>query len=537
MTYLPPGIVSVGRPVIAMAMRSGVPTVYVNDHDRAAADAWKALRAANEPDDWREFIFRSGDLPCRFERNDHGKLRAVPLNNDRMRYRLNETVNWKRKTQKGATTLDGAPREVVSMVLATPDAPLPLVTRVVEAPILTPKGKVVEEPGYSADGKVFHDPDSRLEVPPVPSKPSRAELERAKRLILGELFGDFPFRTDADRAHAVCLLLQPFVRDLIDGETPLYDADAPTPGSGKGLLIKVCMVVLQDSTPPLTPLPEEEPEWQKLITTLLMESSSIVVFDNANRTISSGAFANVLTSPMWKNRILGTNRVATLPNRVTWVVTGNNVSMSSELLRRTVRIVIDTGREHPEDRPAHDFKHPDLVRWAREHRGELIWAALVLARNWIAKGRPPGRETMGSFESWAKVMGGILRAAGIPGLLTNREEQRAAGSSERDQMIAFLDAWYAAHGAERKKASEVDPEAWKLLGIDAWHERAAVAMGFRLRQYADSPFNGLVLRRAKREDGSLATKGGSGLWYVEPSAAASPAPLEPEPSSPPAGRG
>ena len=146
-----------------------------------------------------------------------------------MRYRLNQIAEWRRRNFKPPdTTLTGAPREVVSMVLATPNPPLPLVTRVVDVPVLTPKGQLITEPGYSAEGEMFHDPALRLDVPPVPTKPTRAELDRAKRLVLDELLGDFPFKSDADRAHAVCMFLQPFVRDLIDGETPLYESGAPT---------------------------------------------------------------------------------------------------------------------------------------------------------------------------------------------------------------------------------------------------------------------------------------------------------------------
>ena len=67
-------------PFVAMAMQSGVPRVYVNDHDRAAADAWKALKKANRHEDSSDFIFRYGDAPCRFQRNDEGKLVPAVLN-------------------------------------------------------------------------------------------------------------------------------------------------------------------------------------------------------------------------------------------------------------------------------------------------------------------------------------------------------------------------------------------------------------------------------------------------------------------------
>jgi len=502
-----------------MAIRADVPTVYVNDHDRATRDAWRVLSAANRDEDATEFIFRYGDAPCRFEYNDEGKLAPGVLNSDRMRLRLNQIANWKRKEGAKVTAMTGAPRDVVSMVLAVPNPPLPLVTTLVDVPVFTPKGKVVTEPGYNADAKLFYSPARGLDVPTVPQRPKQADLERARELIVDELLADFPFKGDADRAHAVCMFLQPFVRSLIDGETPLYLSDAPTPGSGKGLLVRACSMVALGGEPTLMMPGPDEAEWRKRITSTLLSAPSIVLLDNITTMLDSGAFSALLTAPHWTDRLLGLNRNVTLPNRAEWVISGNNVSMSTELTRRTVRIVLDSGEEHPEDRPGNTFRHPDLLGWARgEARGELIWAALVLGRYWVVKGRPPGRETMGSYEAWARVMGGILRTAGIDGLLTNRLEQRDQTGSEREQMITFLDAWNGAHGSTRMKASDVSEAAWKVLGIDAWGDRAPVAMGFKLKQYADRPFDGLVLRRAKREDGSLATRGKSALWYVEPSA-------------------
>ncbi len=37
---------------------------------------------------------------------------------------------------------------------------------------------------------------------------------------------------EADRAHALALLLLPYARDLIDGPTPNHLAESPEPGSG-----------------------------------------------------------------------------------------------------------------------------------------------------------------------------------------------------------------------------------------------------------------------------------------------------------------
>ena len=67
------------------------------------------------------------------------------------------------------------------------------------------------------------------------------------------------------------------------------------------------------------------------------------------------------------------------------------------------------------------FKHPDLLRWGMANRSSLIHAALTVIMNWTAAGMPKGRETLGSFESWAEVVGGVVATAGVEGFLQNRD--------------------------------------------------------------------------------------------------------------------
>ena len=127
-----------------------------------------------------------------------------------------------------------------------------------------------------------------------------------------------------------------------------------------------------------------------------------------------------------------------------WVATGNNPALSKELLRRTVRCRLDRGCERPAE--AAGFRHPRLLAWTRDHHGELLGAALTLVRAWLSRGRPPGGEVMGMYESWAEVVGGVLDAAGIGGLLANRAGFRASQSHAQDEWPALLAAWGRAYG-------------------------------------------------------------------------------------------
>jgi hypothetical protein len=102
------------------------------------------------------------------------------------------------------------------------------------------------------------------------------------------------------------------------------------------------------------------------------------------------------------------------------------------------------------------FRHPDLRSWIRTKRSELVRALLVLVQNWIAEGRPPGRKTLGSFEGWSSVIGGVLDAAGIPGFLDNLDELYEGADVEGRMWNEFVEAWWADFKNQPKRPSELN---------------------------------------------------------------------------------
>jgi putative DNA primase/helicase len=499
-----------------MAARAGSPQILTNDLYRATNEAWETLLDANSTTDAGEFFFRYGSEPSRFEHDEEGRLIPRVLTPDRMKHRLSTIAWWGFRYGDTIRELPGAPTEVVRNVLATPDPPLPMVTRIVEVPVLGHDGSIHDTPGYSAAHRVFYEPAEGLVLPQLPkrgvtkkelARPAfRREIARARELILDELLGDFPFTGEAERAHAFCLTLQPFVRDLIAGPTPLYLPEAPAPGTGKGLLAHAaCWPMLGGQVPTLSEGRDED-EWRKRITAKLRQSPVAVLIDNLRAPLDSAALSSVLTSEVWEDRKLGHSETLMLPNRATWIATGNNPQLSGEILRRTIRIRLDAKMEHPEDRER--FRHSNLLAWANEHRGELVWAALLLGRAWVAAGRPKGARSLGSFESWAHVMGGICEVAGVPGFLGNLDEHREHAGSEHEDMLAFLTGWRAYYKDGRHvKTREIVPHLLELLGVEPSSRGAAHRAGKLLAAQVDRRYGDYVLQRGP-------TTGGTATWRV-----------------------
>jgi hypothetical protein len=447
------------------AQQEPLPRIWATRGDLAEVtrQAWSALQQANDP----PTLFRYGAIPVRIEDDDDGNPITRAMTPERVRHRLARVAQWYTVVKSGDGMVEKAvhpPKDIVADVLATPDPPLPILTRIVRAPIFAGDGTLQTKPGYSPASKTFFVASSGLIIPDVTPRPSATETQKARQLLADELIGDFPFVSETDKAHAVAALLLPFARELIEGPTPLHDFEAPGPGTGKTLLVNAITVpVLGHPATAMTEGKDDE-EWRKRLLAKLFTAPSVVLIDNVRRRADAGSLASALIAwPLWEDRLLGKSEIISVPNRCVWLMTANNPAFSSEMTRRTIRIRLDAKQDQPWLRTG--FRHPFLVEWARSNRGSLIWASLTLIQSWIAEGRPEGDGRLGMYEQWARVMGGILDVAGIPGFLGNLQEFYAHADAEGAAWRVFIADWHAHYGTREVRVADVFP-----LAVDAGME-------------------------------------------------------------------
>lgn len=416
-------------------------------------DAWRAFHAANVGP---RFFLRSGRL-VHITRNETG-AHIENLTEPEMYGHASLVAAWVRVTEHGE--LDVLPmKEAIRDVFTRPDPTLPVLESVVSTPFFDANGTLVSTPGYHRAACAWY-LDDGLRVPPVPPSPTPEDVAAARTLLMDEMLVDFPFTAVSDRTHAMAALLLPFARRLIPDCTPFHLLEAPSPGSGKGLLADIfSTLILGTSATPTTMTPDEE-ETRKKITSILLRAQPIILLDNIKDVLDSAQLAAALTSQVWSDRILGETRLIDLPNRATWLGTGNNLQLSMEIARRCVRVRIDAKVDRPWQRTG--FRHDPLKRWVREHRGELVHALLVLIQAWIAAGRPRGTRTLGSFDEWARTIGGILEHAQIPGFLADTEELYEAADTESQEWRELTAAWWARYGSLWVTAAELT-----TLALDA----------------------------------------------------------------------
>jgi len=420
--------------------------ISVDDMPALNAEAWRAIEEQNEPPIL--FLHGEGLIRVRYDFHDDALI-PDPLGPDVMRHELSEMADWvkvstnaKTGAQKIITTKP--PLFVVKNALASRVIPLPRLHRVVSVPVFAPDGSLLTTPGYNKSSGVIYAPPRGYKSLPVPDHITPAHLDAAKELI-EEILQDFPFAAtpagdSADHDNAIALLLLPFARDLIDGPTPFNLIEASMPGSGKGLLGAAMLYpglgkIIGEAQP------REDDELRKLITAKIIECAPLIFLDNIKHPLSSPEFCAALTMDLWGDRILGRSATANAKVRAIWLGTGNNVSMTTEITRRTVRMRLTPQTDKPEERTG--FAHDDLMEYVESHRPELVYAAHVIIRNGLQDGihRPKSRH-MASFIRYSKVMGSILESAGYSQFLANHQELQTGSDAERGALSMFAMTWY-----------------------------------------------------------------------------------------------
>ena len=201
----------------------------------------------------------------------------------------------------------------------------------------------------------------------------------------------------------------------------------------------------------------------------------------------------MLTDTVLVARSVGTSSAATIPIHCVWLATGNNVTLHQEIARRVVRCRLDAGMEQPwRDR---QFRIPHLRHWLRDHRTQLIWACLTIIRSWFTAGCPRGSRSLGMYESYAAVMGGILEHLDVGSYPTNEMLPEATEDLQSEAESWFVSGWWAVYGNQPVQVTDLVSVAIDegSIVVEYWGgvlpNSAAAKLGHFLRGILGKTFN------------------------------------------------
>jgi hypothetical protein len=440
----------------------GQPRVQINDREAQAVieECWEIFQRQPVP-----VLFQQGGRLVRCSDVNHGRVicEVSPMTLRAMLGRSACFVRvYDRKDRRVEEHAGPAPTWVSEGMTSLPRQDLPILESVVATPFFAPDGRLVTEPGYHADGRCWLE-EHGCEVVSM-------GVEAAKE-VLRDWLVDFCFEERFDYTNAVALILLPFVRRMVSGPTPGHLIEASTPGSGKGLLAKILFLPFLNAPPDATPFAEAEEERRKSLMAALVAGRPVTLLDNLKGKVDSPVLEGILTSDVWRDRLLGVTGTVYAANKTTWVFTGNNADLSLDMARRCLRIRLDQRVERPYE-ASREYAHPDIEEWTRDNRGRIISAVVSLVQHWIEVGRPKPDKLLGSFEGWSRVVGGILQAAGYPGWLEGRESMIQNADRQGDQLKHFVEVW-----TERALRSGNSLRTAELVGLAEDHGLLSGTLG------------------------------------------------------------
>jgi hypothetical protein len=254
--------------------------------------------------------------------------------------------------------------------------------------------------------------DNASETLTLPGVQYRDNMPHAEAVeIVNDLLGEVSFTDARGKAVSMAAMASLYVNQLFPERSlrPCFVFVANAEGAGKTLLV-LCLVTPTLGAAPTGCKADEDAEVRKLLLTAVREARPVLFIDNVKGRLSSEPLEAFLSAPVWSDRILGVSESFTADNLTTVFVTGNGMTVSPDMRRRSLFVELHLDVERAEDR---QFKRPLDLPTLLSMRPKILAALWSMVRHWDTQGRPLPSRSHSAFPSWAKIVGGIVETAGF----------------------------------------------------------------------------------------------------------------------------
>ncbi len=312
------------------------------------------------------------------------------------------------------------PNEVLAILLSRDGKwALPPVAGPITTPTIRPDGSILSAPGYDPATRLYLTLDPDFRMPPIPDHPTRADAERALAL-LDDLLSGFPFKTPNDRAVALSGILTAVLRGTIPA-APLHAIKAHSAGTGKSCLVDIAATISTGRACAPIALGKTEEETEKRLDALLLSGQAFISIDNVNGQLGGNRLCQITSQTLVGARPLGKSEIVTVECRAVVFANGNNMTVTEDMVRRSLICAMDAGIENPEVRR---FAFNPIER-VNADRGAYVAAVLTIAKAYRCGGQAPECVPYAGYDEWAAAVRKPLLWLGVADPVASIETGRS----------------------------------------------------------------------------------------------------------------
>lgn len=331
---------------------------------------------------------------------DDNKL--IVMNKDNLSYYISTCIQYFTIDKNNEQKYINPPGELIKQLLSI-NRKLNKISTVTDMPIILNNGEIISKYGYHEEHGIFisHTHES---FPELKNISNEKLLQAISNLIYP--FCEFSFKTQLDFSVTLAAILTTITRPILP-TVPAFSIDAPIQGTGKSYLGQ-CLSVLATANPPTTFPPNKiknDDELRKKITGSLLNNDRAILLDNIVDSFDSPTLATFLTSEKYTDRLLNQNINVTFDNRLLVLLTGNNIELSGDMLRRVLKCRLDSQMQDPYTR---SFKHTPL-QYIKRNRYKLVISGLTIIKAYFESehfhnSQHKNKGLLSSFEEWDKIV-------------------------------------------------------------------------------------------------------------------------------------
>ena len=242
--------------------------------------------------------------------------------------------------------------------------------------------------------------------------------------------------TNRSASTLLALMLGQYCRLMI-GRLPMAIINGNQPGTGKSLLAWFLIAPVWGMAATAAK-PASEEELIKYLNTVTQAHKPFALLDDI-ATLASNAINMFATAPLIEGRKMGTDTLFTVTNRTQIITTGNALTTTPDVERRSMIVDLffdEAATERPIPTP---LEPSDLA--TASMRCDLLQLLWSLVKNWADAGCPSllnGTTSKASYESYAETVGSILLHNGFANPFKKRVIDYGGGDMRGRALEALL---------------------------------------------------------------------------------------------------